>query len=383
MTPRADIGTVDDLCAEAIEAAGHSDFGADDDNFREALGVLLDSYGGEADLTRLGATMTRHNLRSGLVARLLSEAAWKRYPAHVDVTVDRPIFVTGLPRTGTTALHRLLGADPAHQGLELWLAEYPQPRPPREEWDSFPEYRQLQAYYAKAHRENPEFLGLHYIAEDVLEECWQLLRQSVHSVSFESLAHVPTYAQWLAEQDWAPSFRRHRKNLQLIGLNDAEKRWVLKNPSHLFSLNAILEVYPDALIVQCHRAPETLLASMCSLAEHSTEGWSNTFVGSQIGRDVLDTWARAIEQFNTARASHNPEQFCDVDYFDFVADPVGTACGVYKRFGVPLTDQAVLAMQEAHAEGSHGPGAPKHRYSLTDYGLTTAAVQARFDLGAR
>ena len=328
MTPRADIGTVDDLCVEAIEAAGHSDFGADDDNFREALGVLLDSYGGEADLTRLGATMTRHNLRSGLVARLLSEAAWKRYPAHVDVTVDRPIFVTGLPRTGTTALHRLLGADPAHQGLELWLAEYPQPRPPREEWDSFPEYRQLQAYYAKAHRENPEFLGLHYIAEDVLEECWQLLRQSVHSVSFESLAHVPTYAQWLAKQDWAPSFRRHRKNLQLIGLNDAEKRWVLKNPSHLFSLNAILEVYPDALIVQCHRAPETLLASMCSLAEHSTEGWSNTFVGSQIGRDVLDTWARAIEQFNTARASHNPEQFCDVDYFDFVADPVGTACGV-------------------------------------------------------
>ena len=158
---------------------------------------------------------------------------------------------------------------------------------------------------------------------------------------------------------------------------------MLKNPSHLFSLNAILEVYPDALIVQCHRAPETLLASMCSLAEHSTEGWSNTFVGSQIGRDVLDTWARAIEQFNTARASHNPEQFCDVDYFDFVADPVGTACGVYKRFGVPLTDQAVLAMQEAHAEGSHGPGAPKHRYSLTDYGLTTAAVQARFDLGAR
>jgi hypothetical protein len=378
MTTRTDIGTADDLCVEAIEAAGHSDFGTDDDNFREALGVLLDSYSREADFTPLGATMTRHNLRAGLVARLLSEAARKRFPAHADVTIERPIFVTGLPRTGTTALHRLLGADPAHQGLELWLAEYPQPRPPRKQWESFPEYRQLRAYYAKAHRENPDFLGLHYIAEDVLEECWQLLRQSVHSVSFESLAHVPTYAQWLAEQDWAPSFRRHRKNLQLIGLNDIQKRWVLKNPSHLFSLNAILEVYPDALIVQCHRPPETLLASMCSLAEHSTEGWSNTFVGPQIGQDVLDTWARAIERFDTSRAGHNPDQFCDVDYFDFVADPVGTACGIYRHFGLPLTDEAVLAMKEAHAEGSHGPSAPKHRYSLTDYGLTADVVQARF-----
>ncbi|WP_285031684.1 sulfotransferase [Mycolicibacterium sp. lyk4-40-TYG-92] len=378
MTTRTDVGTVDDLCADAVATAGHHDFGSDDDNFREALGVLLDSYASESDFTPLGAAMTRYFLRAGLVARLLSEAAWKRYPGHADVEIERPIFVTGLPRTGTTALHRLLGADPSHQGLELWLAEYPQPRPPRLEWDSFPEYRELKAYYAKAHRENPEFLGLHYIDENVLEECWQLLRQSMHSVSFESLAHVPSYARWLSRQDWAPSFRRHRKNLQLIGLNDAKKRWVLKNPSHLFSLDAILEVYPDALIVQCHRPPETLLASMCSLAEHSTEGWSTTFAGAQLGQDVLDTWARGIEQFDAARATHNPRHFYDVDYFDFVADPVGTACKVYEYFGLTLTDQAVLAMEAAHAESSHGPRAPKHRYALEDYGLTSDVVRSRF-----
>jgi Sulfotransferase family len=379
MTTRTDVGTVDDLCAEAVESTGHDDFGADDDNFREALGVLLDSYEREADFTPLGATMTRHYLRAGLGARLLSEAAWKRHPAHSNVAIERPIFVTGLPRTGTTALHRLLGADPAHQGLELWLAEYPQPRPPRAEWESFPEFCRLRAYYAKAHQENPEFMGVHYIAEDVLEECWQLLRQSVHSVSYESLAHVPSYTEWLNKQDWTPSYQRHRRNLQLIGLNDIGKRWVLKNPSHLFSLDAILAVYPDALIVQCHRPPETLLASMCSLAEHSTEGWSNTFVGNQIGHDVLETWALAIERFNTARSGHNPEQFCDVDYFDFVADPGGTARGVYQHFGLPLTDEAALAIERAHTDGKEGPGAPKHRYSLTDYGLTTDRVKARFE----
>lgn len=379
MTTRTDVGTVDELCAEAVDTAGHDDFGTDDDNFREALGVLLDSYAREANFTPLGAAVTRHYLRAGLVARLLSEAAWKLHPSHTDVTIERPIFVTGLPRTGTTALHRLLGADPSHQGLELWLAEYPQPRPPRQDWESFPEYRRLKAYYAKAHQDNPDFLGLHYIDENVLEECWQLLRQSVHSVSFESLAHVPSYAQWLTKQDWSPSYRRHRRNLQLIGLNDAEKRWVLKNPSHLFSLDAILQTYPDALIVQCHRPPETLLASMCSLAEHSTEGWSTTFTGAQIGRDVLETWSRGVEQFNTARAGHNPHQFYDVDYFDFVADPIGTARNVYQHFDLPLTDQAVSAMETAHAEASHGPRAPKHRYSLTDYGLTVEEIRARFE----
>jgi len=322
--------------------------------------------------------MTRHYLRSALVARLLSEAAWKRHPNYAEVPITQPIFVTGLPRTGTTALHRLLGADPRHQGLELWLAEYPQPRPPRDQWNTIPEYQSLKAYYSKAHQENPDFLGLHYIDQDVLEECWQLLRQSLHSVSFESLAHVPSYTRWLATQDWTPSYERHRRNLQLIGLNEPHKRWVLKNPSHLFSLEAIMAVYPDALIVQCHRPPETLLASMCSLAEHSTEGWSNTFVGAQIGHDVLNTWARGIELFNTARTNYNPGQFCDIDYFDFVADPVPVACGVYRHFGLTLSDEAISAMHVAHAEGSEAHRAPKHRYALTDYGLTAQQVKERF-----
>jgi hypothetical protein len=132
MTERTDVGTVDDLHASATKVVGLDDFGTNDDNYREALGMLLDSYQREADLTPLGSKMCRFHLRGALVARLLSEAAWKQYPEHADVVIERPIFVTGLVRTGTTALHRLLGADPMHQGLQMWLAEYPQPRPRRE-----------------------------------------------------------------------------------------------------------------------------------------------------------------------------------------------------------------------------------------------------------
>jgi hypothetical protein len=378
MAERTDVGTVEELHASASKLVGLDDFGADDDNYREALGILLDSYQREADLTPLGSKMNRFFLRGALVARLLSEAAWKQYPEHADVVIERPIFVTGLVRTGTTALHRLIGADPAHQGLHMWLAEYPQPRPPRETWESNPVYRQLEAQFTQHHQENPGYTGLHYMAADELEECWQLLRQSFHSVSYETLAHIPSYAQWLARQDWAPAYRRHRKNLQLIGLNDAGKRWVLKNPSHLFALDALMATYPDALVVQTHRPVETIMASMCSLAQHTAEGWSNTFVGAQIGYDSMETWSRGLERFNTARTKYDPAQFYDVDYFDFVADPIGTVEAVYRHFGLTLTEEARQAMQKSHAESQTGPRAPKHTYSLADYGLTAAAVKERF-----
>ncbi len=273
---RTDVGTVEDLHASATKACGLDDFGSDDDNYREALGVLLESYRRDADLTEFGSKMQRFFVRNALVARLVSEAAWKQHPQHADVAIEKPIFVTGLPpRTGTTAIHRLLAADPRHQGLELWLAEFPQPPrpPPRETWPDNPVFAQLDAQFSKAHAENPDYTGLHYMTADEVEECWQLLRQSLHSVSYETLAHIPTYSQWLAKQDWTKPYQRHRKNLQLIGLNEPEKRWVLKNPpSHLFALDALFNTYPpDALVIQCHRPAETIMASMCSLAQHTTE----------------------------------------------------------------------------------------------------------------
>ncbi|MCV7055854.1 sulfotransferase family protein [Mycolicibacterium gilvum] len=377
-TPRTDVGTVEDLHASAVKACGLDDFGSDDDNYREALAVLLESYQRDADLTELGSKMQRFFARNALVARLVSEAAFKQYPEHADVAIERPIFVTGLPRTGTTAVHRLLAADPRNQGLELWLAEFPQPRPPRETWSENPVFQQLDAQFTKAHEENPDYTGLHFMTADEVEECWQLLRQSLHSVSYETLAHVPTYSRWLAQQDWTKPYQRHRRNLQLIGLNDREKRWVLKNPSHLFALDALFATYPDALVVQCHRPAETIMASMCSLAQHTTEGWSNTFTGEVIGADSMETWSRGLELFNAERAKHDPAQFYDLDYFALINDPVGAVDDIYRAFGIEFTDAARDAVVNTHEQSKKGPRAPKHTYSLADYGLTAEQVQERF-----
>lgn len=378
MSGRTNVGTVEDLHASAVKACGLDDFGSDDDNYREALAVLLEAFQREADLTELGSKMHRFFIRNALVARLVSEAAFKQYPEHADVPIERPIFVTGLPRTGTTAVHRLLAGDPRHQGLELWLAEFPQPRPPRETWSQNPVFQQIDAQFTKAHEENPDYTGLHFMTADEVEECWQLLRQSLHSVSYETLAHVPTYAQWLARQDWTKSYQRHRRNLQLIGLNDREKRWVLKNPSHLFALDALFATYPDALVVQCHRPAETIMASMCSLAQHTTEGWSNTFTGDVIGADSMETWSRGLELFNTERAKHDPAQFYDLDYFKLIKDPVGAVEDIYRAFGIEYTDEARESVRKTHEESKKGPRAPKHTYSLADYGLTDEQVKERF-----
>ena len=167
---RTNVGTVEDLHASAVKACGLEDFGTDDDNYLEALGVLLESYQRDADLTELGSKMQRFFTRNALVARLVSNAAFTQYPQHVDVPIERPIFVTGLPRTGTTVIHRLLTADPTHQGLEMWLAEFPQPRPPRETWPDNPVFSALDARFKQAHEENPDYTGLHFMTADEVEE---------------------------------------------------------------------------------------------------------------------------------------------------------------------------------------------------------------------
>jgi len=379
--PGVGVGTVADLRASATRLTGLDDFGPDD--YSDGLAVLLESYARDEDLTPLGSKMSRVFLRGALAARLLSEAAWRRYPQYAAVPIDRPIFVTGLPRTGTTALHRLLAADPAHQGLELWLTQAPQPRPPRRSWAADPIFAKLQASYAQHHVEHPEFMGVHYIAPDQVEECWQLLCQSMRSVSFECLAHVPVYSAWLAGQDWTSAYRRHRRNLQLIGLPDAGLRWVLKNPSHLFAMDELLAVYQGALVIQTHRAPRAAIASACSLAAHATRGWSRRFTGAVIGRDQLELWARGLERFTAVRARHEKARFCDVDYDGFVVDPIGTIESVYGYFGLSLSGAAADAMRavrEASAADTtrHAESARAHRYALADFGLTGEQVDERF-----
>jgi LPS sulfotransferase NodH len=371
------IPSIEELTDKAISLTGLSEFGADD--FSNGLAELHASFVADAGLTEAGEKAARGMLRGALIARLLSEAGFASYPEYAGVPVERPIFVTGLPRTGTTFLHRLLVADPGHQGLEMWLAEAPQPRPPRASWPDNPAYQFIAAGVARHQATHPEFGAVHEVGADQVEECWQLLRQSFRSVSYECLYHLPSYSSWLSGQDWAPPYARHRRNLRLLGLNDAGKRWVLKNPSHLFALDALMTVYPDALVIVTHRPAVTSIASMCSLAAQASAGWSSAFTGPVIGRDQLETWARGLALFNDARSRYPAAQFYDVAYEDLVASPLGTVEKVYDAFGLSLPEEAAEAMRALVPAGSGaGGGGGGHRYTLADFGLTAEEVNQRF-----
>lgn len=374
---RDSVGTYDDIAAAAVRTTGMDDFGGT--AHEEGLRLLVEDLNAPtAGLTGVGNYLQRAQVKSCLVGRLLTQFGMKENPSYVDVPIERPVFVVGLPRTGTTALHRLLTADARHQGLELWLTEFPQPRPPREAWEGNPVFDGINAAYAEHHVSNPEFMGIHYMDAASVEECWRLLRQTGKSISFESLAHVPTYSAWLAQQDWTDAYQRHREALQLIGLHEADKRWVLKNPSHLVALDALMAIYPDALVVQTHRDPVASIASACSLSAEATAGWSTTFVGETIGRTQLEMLSRSAHAFAEARKRYDPAQFVDVEYDDFVGDPVGTSRRIYDAFDLGWTEQVADAVGAIDAESRRGGKRPSHRYSLSDYGLTEEQVRAAF-----
>jgi LPS sulfotransferase NodH len=349
----------------AVSLTGLSDFGPDD--FGDGLDILVESLNRDAALTEKGARAARAIVRGALTSRLVSEAGFAAYPAQPDIT--RPVFVTGLPRTGTTFLHRLLAADPAAQGLELWLTEAPQPRPPRQDWESNLTYNFVKQGLEKHRTARPSFSGVHEMGAGQVEECWQLLRQSMRSVSFECLFYLPGYSSWLTGIDWTPVYQRHKRNLQLIGLGDT-RRWVLKNPSHIFALDALLTVYPDALVVVTHRDPVVAIASMCSLAAQASDGWSSHFLGPVIGREQLALWSRGYEAFAAARSRYPATQFFDVGYNDLVTDPLGMVGQIYSRLGAT---PALDAMRPLTVPDS---GSGPHRYSLADFGLTAGEVAA-------
>ncbi|HEY9328061.1 MAG TPA: sulfotransferase [Streptomyces sp.] len=375
----ATVGTADELLALAAEATGLTDFGdARDDGFREGLDVLIAGFDGDSRLTPHGVTIARALLTKALVGRARSEAAFARHPEHTEVVIDRPVFVCGLMRTGSTALHRLLSADPAHQGVETWLAEAPQPRPAREDWPANPDFQRSQAHFAARQAAEAELMKVHFMDADEVEECWQLLQQSMRSVAFECISYLPTYSKWLAGQDWTATYARHKQNLQLIGMNDPEKRWVLKNPSHVFAIDEIMRVYPDALIIRTHRAPRTAMASTCSLAEQGKHDMSDAYDRDTIGRTQLALWSRGIEHFETARRRYDPRQFLDVDYQDFVSDPLGTVGGIYDHFGLEFTPRAREAIEASHRKSLGAHRRPDHRYSLQDFGLSEADVDQAF-----
>jgi hypothetical protein len=365
----------DSMHEAARKAVGFDDFG--DESYLEGLRVLTESYDRESRLTPFGRMMVRQQLIGILRNRLAAQKLWTEMPEILRGEIHRPIFILGLPRTGTTALHHLIGQDPNVQALEYWLAAAPQPRPPRGEWGSRPEFKQAVRDLKTMYWLDPSLKAIHLMTADGPEECRHLMQQAFTDDTFDCNSTLPSYSSWYAKKDMHETYARHRDLVKLIGATSPERRWVLKYPVHMRNLKTLLEIYPDACIVQTHRDPSKVLPSICSLVV----GWRAIYEHDPdrkaIAAWLLDLWATGMEHGIEVRRSRDSSQFFDLHFSEVLADPIGSVKRVHAHFGLDMTEEAEARLRSWHAEnpqGKHG----EHRYAADDFGLTDRVIADRY-----
>lgn len=363
------------LLDAARKATGLDDFGGG--AWRTHFRTLLETYDAESHLTEAGLGMVQGEIGGTLCARLACEAAWKRDPSVLRSEIRRPLFILGLPRSGTTALHWLLAQDPANQVLEYWIAGAPRPRPPRDTWEAEPAFQTSIEVLKWIYETDPGLKAIHLMEADGPEECRHLFVQSFLDHTFDSNATIPSYTKYFEAQDMREAYARHRDALKLVGSTSPERRWVLKYPAHMRELAVLLETYPDACIVQTHRDPVKVLPSVCSLVT----GWRSLYEGGAdakaIGAWQVELYAGMIEKMMDVRATARPAQFHDVAFRDLVADPIAAIARIYDRFGFEFSGAAERAMRTWHLTNpQHKHGG--HRYTLHQFGLAEDAIRERF-----
>lgn len=364
------------LLDEARRRARLDDF--DEDGFREAYRRVVHSFDTEAGLSLLGRIAARQDLVRLLTSRLQVVDDRRRHPEIAAEPIRRPLFVTGLPRTGTTLLHGLLAQDPASRAPLHWESVFPSP-PERSKQRQRPRIDAAARQLRWFHRLNPDIRRMHALGATLPEECLIITSHSFQSYQFQTSHHVPSYQAWLEQQDLRPCYAWHRRFLQHLQWRARSERWVLKAPAHLFGLPALFATYPDAGVVFTHRDPTEVAASLASLTTVLRRTFSETTDPRAVGAEMSERWARGIYKALADRDAGcaRAEQFFDVRYTDLVRDPIGTVRRLYAHFDMAFTDAAEDRMRRflaANPKDKNG----RHAYTLGDFGLTVEGERARY-----
>lgn len=369
----------DALHEAAVAATGHDDFG--DTAYHDGMRVLLDAIDANPPAGPATAASAAGVITGALTGRLVTQAGWAANPAYAAEPIERPLIVIGLPRTGTTALHQLLSMDPQFQGFERWLTGNPMVRPPRADWDAHPAYQATLARIDAMRAMAPEVMAAHSTEAGEVDECLMPMAQSFVCNWFASNIDAPDYDAWFRTADETPSFLRYKEVLKLVGLGD-RRRWLLKNPSHVFGIDALLTAFPDACIVQTHRHPEASIASLMSLLG----GVRDLMTDTPVDRDRLlareaSFWAEGARR-SMAAADRAPDRFLHIRQEDIRNDPMDVVRRIYGKFGLSLSPDAETRFR-SWAAANPPEARSTHRYSPVASSAVTplfADYIARFDL---
>lgn len=355
----------------ARRSTGLDDFG--DPAYLAGLEEVLAAVAERPASAKLDELVEKRVLHA-LVGRLHSQRSWIDHPRHADVKITAPIMITGMSRSGTSALHQLLAVDNQFQWIPHWIAERPTVRLARELWPAHPGYRAGSAALEAEHKANPAMRSAHNIEAELPEECINVMCQSFVSMMFITTIPLPRYRDWFYRQDEAASYRRYAENLRLIGLAENNRRpWLLKNPSHSGGMQALLETFPDARIIVTHRDPVAAVASATSLTNIVS---GDLWAPGEAGRNRLEIGLANVTRLQAVRDRH-PRNFHDVDYRRFVSQPMAVIEDIYQRFGLTLSPAAEDAMRDWLAMNPQGKFG-QHRYETGALGLDPAYIRQRF-----
>lgn len=366
---------VEQLIANARRKTGLTDFG--DEWFKTPLTVLVDSINREANLTPLGKVIQKTRLEGALMVRLRVQQLLQQHPDINDIDLGRIIVIAGLQRTGTTTLHRLLAADPNMRALLSWEALNPLPLPkepqgnPRRRIAKAKTAEKGLAYLA------PEFFAIHPVEHDAPEEDVLLLDLSFMSQSPEATLNVPTYAHWLEQQDHTPAYEYLRTLLKILSWQRPARNWVLKTPHHMEYLDVILEVFPEASIVQTHRDPQKTTGSFCSMVSHGRGVFSDDVDARAVAQHWLRKVNRLMQLSIEVRDQCQQDRFMDVSYYDLIKDPIKEVARIYRFADIPFdrsAAQAAEATSKRNVQNRYG----KHVYKLEDFGLTRDEIERQY-----
>lgn len=358
----------DALVEEACRVAGLSDLG--DATFRPALEMLLRSCAEDANLHFIGRRHMRELVVRALVTRLRLVDAARRAPDPAPLAP--PLLVCGLPRSGTTFLHRLCAEADDTRALRLWelMDPLPGPGPDRRRED-------VDARMARLRRYAPANLDAqHVMRADLPDECGHLFKPTFLS-SLYWMAPVTGYLAWYPHHDARPAYREYRKLLELLRA-DATQRYVLKDPFHAMNLPALFAAIPDARVVQTHRTPSEVVPSLHKLAL-TTQAVLSEGVDPARVVEANTTWLETVARRSVTDRAQIPDgRVLDVAYVDIVRDPVGVVRRVHAHFGLPWSD-ALKARLDAFVAGNGQRRHGENPYSAEDFGQTPAGIDARFE----
>jgi hypothetical protein len=368
------VSRFDEFHEQAITATGLSDFGSTE--YTEPLKLLLADFDKYGSFTPIGEQITAGGTVGLLIARLFAEEGFKKHPEFLTTPIEKPIVILGLPRSGSTMLHRLLVQDPGTQHLVPWLGNTPMPRPPRETWESNPLYQMTKQALDGFWQIFPAVKLLHPMLADEPDECRYAFDSSFWSpaAAFAGVMEGD-YGRWVFETVPRYAYQHYRKVLGLIAGGD-RRRWILKDPTtHSWAPQLLFETFPDAHYVYTHRDPLKAMASVADMIYPVRSSRLSYLTRERHGQEMLKYWAPAMEKLDAALNGLNPSRIIDIHMDELNADPVGSAVKIYEYFDIPVTAAARQAWQgfiDADARGGHGP----HPVKAESVGLRAEDVYA-------